>query len=260
MNLILVETSELAGDGRVMLTGRRAMHLRDVLRAKPGDTVRVGCLNGPLGTGRVHSVQTDDIILDCVFDRDPPPPPPVDLLLALPRPKVMKRLWAPLASMGVGRILLSNAEKVERCYFDSHVLEPAFRKADLMRGLEQAVDTRLPVVTIHRRLKILIEDELDTVTPGSLRWMADVIDGRRVSLDPAVGTDSRILLAIGPEGGWSNYERDLLCAHGFEPVTMGPRILCSDTACIALLALAHARLARSNTTPNHAASPLRPHA
>ena len=52
----------------------------------------------------------------------------------------------------------------------------------------------------------------------------------------------RVLLAIGPEGGWNDFELDLLTRHGFDVVSMGPRILRTDTACIALLALLHEAL------------------
>jgi len=51
--------------------------------------------------------------------------------------------------------------------------------------------------------------------------------------------DERVLLAVGPEGGWNEFEISLLRSHGFEPVSMGERTLRSDTACVALLALVH---------------------
>jgi RsmE family RNA methyltransferase len=53
-----------------------------------------------------------------------------------------------------------------------------------------------------------------------------------------------LLLAIGPEGGWNEFERSLLREHGFAVAGMGSRTLRSDTACVALLALAHRDLAR----------------
>src|SRR5688500_19330680 len=100
-------------------------------------------------------------MLHCAFEAAPAPRPPVDLLLALPRPKVMRRLWAQLAALGVGRILLTNAARVERNYFDTHVLTSDCYRPLLVEGLQQARDTRLPVVSIHRQLKILVEDHLD---------------------------------------------------------------------------------------------------
>ncbi|MBU4461123.1 MAG: 16S rRNA (uracil(1498)-N(3))-methyltransferase [Verrucomicrobia bacterium] len=240
VNLILIEAAEVGAEGRVELRDGRAEHLRTVLRAAPGLRVRIGLLDGPVGTGEVESAGSESVVLRCVFDGPVPAWPPVDLLLALPRPKVMKRLWAQLAALGVGRILLTNAEKVERMYFDTHVLEPGLVRERLIEGLQQACDTRLPVVTIHRRLKVLLEDELDALCPDTFRVAADPSFDRTL---PAAMEDCggrRLLLAIGPEGGWTPYELDLLARHGFAGVGLGPRILRADTACVALLAQAQA--------------------
>lgn len=240
VNLILVEPGEIGAGGRVALRDGRAGHLRTVLRVAPGARVRVGLLGGPVGTGEVESAGPDGVVLRCTFDGPVPPRPPVDLLLALPRPKVLKRLWAQLAAMGVGRILLTNAEKVERMYFDTHVLEPGFVRERLVEGLQQACDTRLPDVTVHRRLKVLIEDELDALCPDTCRVVADPSFDRTLSAALAACGGRRLLLAIGPEGGWTAYELELLLRHGFAGAGMGTRILRADTACIALLAQAPA--------------------
>jgi RsmE family RNA methyltransferase len=232
MNLILITPDELSEDSSVCLQDGRAEHIRKVLRSAPGNCLRIGLLNGPKGTGTVMHILGREVHLSCQFDAETPQRPTVDLLLALPRPKVMKRLWAQLAALGVGRIVLTNADKVERCYFDSHVLEPDFYNARLMEGLQQACDTRLPDVRIVKELKPFLEDELDTVFP-------DI--GKKLIADPS-GTigffqalESRLLLAIGPEGGWTPYELDLFASQGFERVGMGPRILRTDTACVALV-------------------------
>ena len=102
----------------------RAAHLLNVLRVSPGQDVRVGVLDGPRGIARVESAGPDAVTLQCTLDDEIPPRPSIDLLLALPRPKVMRRLWAQIAALGVGQIILTNAEKVERNYFDTHILAP----------------------------------------------------------------------------------------------------------------------------------------
>jgi RsmE family RNA methyltransferase len=181
----------------------------------------------------------DGVGLQCAFEDDPPERPAVDLLLALPRPKVMRRLWAQLAALGVGRIILTNAERVERNYFDTHVLGVDCYRPLLIEGLQQARDTRLPAVSVHRRLKVLVEDELDHLVGDAARVVAD--PGARASIGTVAPrqTGGRLLLAIGPEGGWSRFETALLASHGFRATGMGPRTLRTDTACVALLALAH---------------------
>ena len=241
MNLILLERSEAGATGEITLTGRRAAHLLRVLRVEPGQAVRVGILDGPRGVGTVTSVAEGAVQLRCSFDAHAAHPPRVDLLLALPRPKVMRRLWAQIAALGVGQIILTNAERVERNYFDTHVLAPACYRPLLVEGLQQARDTSLPHVSIHRQFRVLIEDELDALFPRGLRLMADPAATTPAgSLAPKDG--GRVLLAIGPEGGWNAFETALLAAHGFHSVGMGPRTLRTDTACIALLAILHAAL------------------
>jgi RsmE family RNA methyltransferase len=177
--------------------------------------------------------------MHCAFDASVPARPPVDLLLALPRPKVMRRLWAQIAALGAGQIILTNAERVERNYFDTHVLTPECYRPLLVEGLQQARDTRLPAVSIHRQFKVLIEDKLDALFGTGLRVVADPAASASAGALVREHRDARVLFAVGPEGGWNAYETALLAAHGFLPAGMGARTLRSDTACVALLALAH---------------------
>lgn len=232
MNLLLLEPGAV-NDGRAVLRGHQARHVLTVLRAAPGDTLRIGLRDGPRGTARVQRLGEDEVELACTLEDRLPPRPPVDLLLALPRPKVLKRLWAQLAALGVDRIMLTNAARVERNYFDTHVLDPDFYTPLLIEGLQQAQDTRLPRVTIHRQFKPLVEDELDGLSDAPRRLLADPSGA-----DPTAGPpEERILLAVGPEGGWVDFERTLLGRHRFQFFSLGPRTLRTDTACIALLSV-----------------------
>jgi RsmE family RNA methyltransferase len=235
VNLVILEPGE-SGDGSdTRLSGARAEHLITVLHVEPGAQVRVGILDGPRGVGTVTSLDADarTVTLGCTFEPTLPPRPTVDLLLALPRPKVLRRLWAQLAAMGVGRIILTNAERVERNYFDTHILSPEYYEPLLIEGLQQARDTWLPRVSVHRQFKVLIEDDLDGLCRTGRRLVADP-SGQE---PPRGSSNERVLLAVGPEGGWNDFELNLLEAHGFRRVGMGARTLRTDTACIALLAL-----------------------
>jgi RsmE family RNA methyltransferase len=244
MNLIILEPGEAGPSGDVSLSGARAAHLRNVLKVAPGQEVRVGVLDGPCGAGVVRSIADGTVHLRCVFETGIPSRPRVDLLLALPRPKVLRRLWAQIAALGVGQIILTNAERVERNYFDTHIVTPECYRPLLVEGLQQARDTRLPNVSIHRQFKVLVEDGLDALFGSGLRLVAEPRAARTIGAVVGERDDDRILLAIGPEGGWNDFEMDLLEAHGFQPAGMGPRTLRTDTACIALLALAHESMAR----------------
>jgi RsmE family RNA methyltransferase len=206
----------------------------------PGAVIRAGIVNGPMGTAEVLSVDPLRISTESFRAAAAPERPRVDLLLALPRPKVMRRLWAQLASLGVGQIILTNAGKVERDYFDTHLLTPSGYRPLLIEGLQQARDTRLPIVSVHKQFRKLVEDELDTLAPDTRRVVADPAATLpvRVALTNAAVQD-RVLLAVGPEGGWNDFEMDLLARHGFLAASAGDRVLTTTTACIALLTLAH---------------------
>jgi RsmE family RNA methyltransferase len=239
VNLIILEPGETSESGEVSLSDVRAAHLVNILKVAPGSQVRVGILDGPRGVGAVQSIVDRTVTLRCAFEPDAPSRPQVDLLLALPRPKVMRRLWAQIAAIGVGQIVLTNAERVERNYFDAHVLAPERYRPLLVEGLQQARDTRLPKVSVHRHFKMLVEDTLDGLFGRGLRLVADPVATRPVGAVVRESIDERILLAIGPEGGWNDFEIGLLERHGFQPVGAGRRTLRTDTACIALLALVH---------------------
>ena len=242
MNLIILEERDRVDKHCARLTDARAVHLLNVLRVTPGQTVRVGLLDGPFGAGTVESVANGEVTLRCAFETETPPRPRVDVLLALPRPKVMRRLWAQCAALGVGQIILTNAERVERHYFDTHVLAESTYGPLLIEGLQQARDTRLPAVSIHRQFRILIEDHLDDLFSAGLRVVADPSGTTSLASTVSNHQNERVLMAIGPEGGWNAFELGLLAAHDFQLVGLGPRTLRVDTACTALLAMAHAAL------------------
>jgi 16S rRNA (uracil1498-N3)-methyltransferase len=262
VNLIILEPGEIGPSGLADLAGVRAIHLLKVLGVATGDSVRIGLLDGPHGIGVVESVDAtggDDpdgqtkirpsVVLRCRFEAALPPRPPVDLLLALPRPKVMRRLWAQLAALGVDRIILTNAAKVERQYFDTHFLAPEVYTPLLIEGLQQAKATRLPRVSVHKRLKVLIEDDLTTLSAVDIRLMAEpAAPAVSVVMNP-VSESARVLLAVGPEGGWNEFEHRLLSAHGFVACGLGARTLRTDTACIALIAIVNERLQANSAVP-----------
>jgi 16S rRNA (uracil1498-N3)-methyltransferase len=245
VNLVLLESGDIDDNGVVRLAGPRAAHIIQVLKAALDDDVRVGVLDGGIGVGRVISMGDGIVTMRCDIAAGIPPRPVVDVLLALPRPKVMRRLWAQIAALGVGQVILTNASRVERNYFDTHVLGEACYRPLLIEGLQQARDTRVPGVSIHRQLKVLIEDDLDALFPQGLRLAAQPGAVASVTSATRGHAGERVLLAIGPEGGWTAFELGLLEAHGFQAAAMGARALRSDTACVALLALVHEALDRN---------------
>jgi 16S rRNA (uracil1498-N3)-methyltransferase len=238
MNLILIEPEEMQQGRIAVFRGdRRCRHLNRVLRSKPGDMVRIGLINGPLGTGRILAISPQEVVIEADWQQESPTPPATDLILALPRPIMLRRILAQAAAMGVGRIFLLNASRVEKSFFNASLLQEGAIEEHLRHGLEQAVATRLPLVTVHPRFKPFIEDSLPTVAENyNHLLLAHPTAGDRlpqVAPPPLVG---RVLLALGPEGGWIDFEIDKFREQNFRPLSMGPRILRLETAVCALLA------------------------
>lgn len=237
MNRILFQSHELT-DGQVLLSDHRADHIRQVLKLEKGQAVRIGVVNGPKGQGVVEDVTAKKVHLRVELDADVPPRPRVNLVLALPRPKVMKRLWAPLASLGVDQIILINAAKVEKTYWSTHTLNEEFYQPLLIEGLQQCGDTHLPRVRCVRAFRPFVEDELPTLSEGCNQLLA--YEGAAPGLSAlAPLPQAPTWVTIGPEGGWNAFEVERLKQIGFRPFSLGDRILRSDIACIAALALVH---------------------
>ena len=230
MNLLLLDPDEVDAEGNARLTGRRADHARDVLRVSASDVLQAGVRGGCVGTATVLSATKTELSLRVNATDPPPSRPGIDLILAVPRPKALKRVVQAAASMGVDRVVLINAARVEKSYFDSKVLAPAFLRELTTLGLEQGKDTIAPTFEQRTRFKPFIEDELAA-------WAGDA---QRFLLHPAPSESAparvgRAVLAIGPDGGWVPFEVDLLKAHGFNAVSLGPRPLRVEVAVAAAL-------------------------
>ncbi len=234
MNLVLLEPAE-GEQGTVLLTGRRAEHLLKVLRVKPGDTVRVGVINGLLGRGQILAIEGEAVRLEVEVSQQPVCDLHVELILALPRPIMLQRILKQATVLGVRQFHLIRSRRVEKSYFHSPVLEPEKIRAILLEGMEQAMDTWLPGVCIHHQFKPFLEDVLPTCSGAGLIAHPGV--QATLANSPVTGEPGqRLLLAVGPEGGWSDYELRCFLDQGFYGFTMGQRILHVDTAVVGLLA------------------------
>ena len=241
MNRILFEKDEIV-DGIATFGGERAEHVMNVLHGEVGQILKTGEIGGFIGTGVItgitrplSSVSSPEITVACSHDKRSLRPW-VDLILAPPRPRVMKRLLPQLATMGVGRIFLVGAKKVEKDFWGATLLKPENYRPLLIDGLMQAGTSILPTLETRRNFRKFVKEELDTLWPEAKRIVAHPYDGNRTIEQPERSNNRAILLAVGPEGGWTDEEVTLLEEHGFARYSLGSRILRTDTATIALLA------------------------
>lgn len=231
MNLLLFEDQELDAQGRLRVTGARLQHLREVHGKEAGQRVRVGLVNGAIGEADILAIDAGQALLLPALTSAPPPKLPLILVLALPRPKMLRRILRTVAEMGVPELHLLHSYRVEKSYWQTPALAAAAVRGYLLEGLGQARDTVLPQVHLQRRFKPFVEDQLPALA-----------DGRRALLahpgphPPCPrGADGPVLAVIGPEGGFIPYEVEKLAGAGCATVSLGPRILRVETAVTALL-------------------------
>jgi len=234
MNIILLKSDDWIAADVVVLRDHRASHIRDVLRSAVGDSLRVGLLGGQRGLGIINSLDGGGVQLTVTLSEPPPPRHRFDIVLALPRPKMLRRILRTATEFGVAHLHLIHSARVEKSYWQSPLLQPEHLDAALRAGLERSMDTVAPQVHLHQRFRPFVEDQLTDLCAGRPCWIADK-DGRRslaeMPAEPAV-------VMIGPEGGFVPFEVALAEAVIAERVHLGCRILSVDTALPAVLAQA----------------------
>lgn len=232
MNLLLVEPGEVAPDGTLRLADRRADHLRRIIGASVGDSIRAGIVGGRLGTAEV--IADDGAAFDLRLSLTAPAsvPLPIELVLAVPRPKVLTRVIETAAAFGVERISLTNAWRVDKSYLASPRLAPDALAYALRFGAEQGATTHVPPLVIHDRLMGLLDARWPA---GTGRPATRLIAHPGAPAIESVPLTWPLAIAIGPEGGWIERELETFVARGFTPVSLGAPILRVEAALAALL-------------------------
>ncbi len=236
MNIILADSYEIT-DKHIRLTDYRAEHIVKVLQLATGDMIRFGIINGGRGKAQVTAIKQKfpfSVDLNIEISESLASVAPIDLVLALPRPIMLKRILSQVTALGVGTIHLVHANRVEKSFWKSSIVAEKEFRPYLLHGLEQAVDTRLPEICLYRRFKPFIEDYFPTIRDRCHTHIVAHPGGQSILQREINKESSRVLLAVGPEGGWVEYEVQKFREQGFIDCSIGERILKVDTAVIAL--------------------------
>ncbi|WP_350558922.1 16S rRNA (uracil(1498)-N(3))-methyltransferase [Psychrobacter sp. CAL346-MNA-CIBAN-0220] len=256
MNCILLSTTNFSLPYAHIDTPTQIAHINKVLGLQIGDTLKIGQLGGNLGTAVIKQMTPDNIQLcDVQLTIAPPPKLDVTVVLALPRPKVLRRLIMDMTALGVRDIILINSYRTQKSYWQS----PLLTRLDefVLEGLQQGVDTIVPRITLQKRFKPFVEDELASLItqhaivahPYSelslLAYLQQLAlsqnqlskpaqsEHRLVKTNPAINTIKTGLpsvVCIGAEGGWIDYEIELLQTQGCQAVNIGSRVLRTEAA------------------------------
>jgi len=225
---------EISGS-RVALVGANAEHLARVLRARIGQKFDIAA-EGRVRRGRIISITSQRVEFELGEDLPAVVLPAITLLLAIFKFDRMEWAIEKVTELGVARVVPLIAKRT-----DSHLASAAAKRVERWRriGHEAAQQSRraaLPEIAEPVRF----QDVLDMAT----KCRIVLSEGEeQVSLRQALaGCEGSLVLAIGPEGGWTSDEDRAFREHGWIAASLGPTILRVETAAVAAVSIVLAEL------------------
>ncbi len=234
MNLILFEEGEIARP--LSRQDARAQHILGVLRRREGDDFDVGLIDGPRGKAVLQQITADELVLDFSWGADEPPLDPVDLIVGLSRPQTNRKILQEATAVGVRRMLFVLTQRAEPSYAASRLWTTGEYRRHMLAGVEQAFTTRLPQVEYG----LSLSEALDKVGRINAKYALDNYEYTTSMGQVRLQRGEAVALAVGSERGWTGAERDVLRGAGFVLAGMGARVLRTETAVVAGLALVKA--------------------
>ena len=226
---------KLGPGAQFALAPEAAQHVAKALRLKAGDALVVFDGRGGEYEAAIQRIDRDrvDVKVAGFRDADRESPLAVGLVQGLPEADKMDWIIQKATELGAGWIQPVICERsVVRLAGERAARREAHWRRVAVAAAEQCGRTRIPEVR---------------PTLGFQSWIAAPADVPRWMLLPGApalaaqaGAPSPLELLVGPEGGLSERELDLAGARGCVPVSLGPRVLRTETAPIAALAAIHA--------------------
>ncbi len=224
MNIVLLDPRQTESELWSISAKRQIEHLKNHVNIQVGDTLKVGIREGKRYLTQIVSISDERIQLKPLQEEEVPPKHPVTLIVAMPRPKVLRRLIMDAVTLGVEKIILLHSYRVDKSYWQTPFLQQLDHYVTL--GLEQAGDTIAPKIELYKRFKPFVEDVLPSMISSD--YPAYVAHPYVEDVMPA-GIQHGCTIIIGPEGGFIPYEVDLLIKNGCQAVSLGNRIIRTET-------------------------------
>jgi len=241
VNIILFEEHELGRN--LSRRDARTIHLLKVLHKKPGEEFEAGILGGMRGTGRIEKINIDGSIFVTITATEPPAPRlRLRMVVSFVRPIQLRRIFRDLSNIGVSAIDLTGTDMGEKSYRDTKLLMDGGSHAALVEGAVQSRDTMIPSLNVYENLGVWLKerhwektDMCASRIPLLLAMDNVRAEGSFFNLTPS---SRPAVIAVGPERGWSDREREMFEQAGFLRLSIGDRALRTETACVAAAALA----------------------
>lgn len=223
MNLILFKKDEI---GNLIASGdERCIHIKKILKMKEGDTFDSGIIGGPGGKARLDKLDKEGMIVSFSPLWESAPLYPVTLIIGIPRPPTARRLLKDMTAIGVDRIWFTGTDLGEKSYLTSKIWRDEKYMEYVLEGAQQGETTLLPEIRKFYSLDRCLE-EAEGENLAALDNNESIISIGQYT--PGTG---RTVIAIGSERGWTERERELLKTRKFTLVSMGSRVLRTETAC-----------------------------
>lgn len=224
MNIILLDPRQTESELWSITSKRQLEHLKIYVDVEVGDTLKVGIKAGKRFLTEVVEVSEQAIRVKALHEEMIPKKLPVTLILAMPRPKVLRRIIQDSVTLGVEKIILLHSYRVDKSYWQTPFLQQLDHFIEL--GLEQAGDTIAPEIEIFKRFKPFVEDILPNLISTELPCY---VAHPYVESNMPYAIDHGCTIVIGPEGGFIPYEIDLLIKNGCQARSLGNRIIRTET-------------------------------
>ena len=237
MNIILF--ANLEAENILAMSDERAQHIRKVLRLKKGDTFGAGIVNQGKGTATITRIDEKEVAFTFVQDETKGRSLyPVTLLVAQVRPICMRRILREAVSLGVERIMLTQTETGEKSYAQANLYTSGEYRSILLDGAMQSGECAVSEVVFASSVR----DALAKLGPDSTKIVLDNVRPGTPLSTLSLTAQREVVLAIGGERGFSDAERDRFADAGFLFASLGSRILRTETACSAGVAVLLGRM------------------
>ena len=237
MNIILLKQQDFIHDSNTaLISDYRLTHILKILNPSIGQSLKVGLVGGSCGYGIVECIDTQVVKLKVILNENAPSRHKFDIVLALPRPKMLRRILRTIAEYGVENLHLVNSARVEKSYWQSPLLQPEKIDDALMAGMERSKDTLMTNVHLHKRFRPFVEDQLSHLCANRNCWITDM-NAAKSAIELDIASTPAVVLS-GPEGGFVPFEVELATSKIARSIHLGRRVLSVDTAVTTVLAQA----------------------
>ena len=239
--------------GVVSITGKEARHISSVLRMKNGDTLVIMDGKGNLFEATVEMSHRKEVKVRINKSISPPPPSPIEINLgvALIKSHPMDYLIQKTTELGVSTITPFFSERTVRKSRQGHLIRKMDRWTEIMRSAcKQCGRPTLPVLSPPLPFQELTKNAPGQNTLKLLLWENEDKTGLKEvlrSLSPV----PRVLALVGPEGGFTENEINLAREAGFQTISLGNRILRTETAAVSLISIIQYEWGDLNVSHRH---------